>query len=1172
MYSMSTLKSQKRSTFVKLCFAICLLAISAATAHAATYTVTNTDDSGAGSLRQAIIDANSNPGGDTIDFSVTGEIVLSGALPNLASSIFVDGPGAKSLTIRRGLGVFRIFNITSQGIVTIKGLTISGGLEFEGGGIRNEGILTVTESLVQNNRTNDGPEPYFCTNGINDAGDGGGIFNTGQLVIDHSLIMGNRTGNGGPGSEPPPFVPDDPDDQGGGVSCSVSPGPGGSGGAIANHDGNLIIRNSTVSGNRTGDGGYTSGSGTYGNGGNGGAIFSTGALTISNSTINANQLGNNARGAIFSTSSLFILQGSIVANTVGDDDIAGNVSSGDHNLVEDPGGALSGSNNITSIDPSLGPLAYNGGPTKTHALLPGSPAIDAGGPTALITDQRGTGFDRVVGGTADIGAFEVQPACSGIAFAPPVNFGVGDAPYSVTTADFNADGILDLATANITTANVSILLGNGLGGFSAAPSVGVGSSPVSVTTGDFNADGKLDLATANAGSDNISVLLGSGNGTFPAADNFATGDNPISVTTGDFDGDGKLDLATLNVISKDVSVLLGNGVGVFPTVVSSFTGYALNSVTTGDFNTDGKLDLAAANSGSDAVSVLLGDGAGKLGSANHFGVGSFPTSVAAGDFNADGKVDLATANQNSGNVSVLLGDGSGSFGTAMEFGVGDAPRSVTTGDFNADGKLDLATANGYSNDVSVLLNTCSSAPEPASITIIKDTQPNAPFEFGFAATGQIDQNFSLTDNGVVGPDRIRSGDLNLFGPTNKVTITEQSSLPGASLVAINCVSEANGGSGTNNNTINVQSRFAMIQLEEGEHVTCTFVNYIAPTATILDQPANTQYSDVVTLRSTTTSGVDPIEVGGSVEFRVDGVLVGTDATDASGVAEVSWKVDRPAGNHSVEAKYIPFGAYPGSTDTKTLTVLHEDATVTPSLDNRASVKVNTPGGTAGPITLCADIGDALDGSLGNIALAVPVTFSLTPVVPGTPPVQSLVDGELTNGQACVEFNNVPVNVYDVAITVGGEYYTGSGSSVLAVFDPTLGFTTGGGRVLNSAGNTLHFGFSFKYDKKSFKGQMLVMEHHPDGSVVRLKSNSLTSLSIVGKQAIVLGKANMLYGDGTSVGNLNFRLNVTDNGEPGSLDRFGLKTTTSAGAPIAAFSIDPLTILGGNIQVPQGAKK
>ena len=130
--------------------------------------------------------------------------------------------------------------------------------------------------------------------------------------------------------------------------------------------------------------------------------------------------------------------------------------------------------------------------------------------------------------------------------------------FSVTTGDFNADGKLDLATANFNSDNVSVLLGNGLGGFAAAVNFGVGDGPFSVTTGDFNADGKLDLATANSGSDNVSVLLGDGLGGFAAAVNFGVGDGPHSVTTGDFNADGKLDLATANFGSDNVSVLLND--------------------------------------------------------------------------------------------------------------------------------------------------------------------------------------------------------------------------------------------------------------------------------------------------------------------------------------------------------------------------------------------------------------------------------------------------------------------------------------------------------------------------------------------------------------------------------------------------------------------------------------
>ncbi|MDQ3712260.1 MAG: FG-GAP-like repeat-containing protein [Acidobacteriota bacterium] len=298
-------------------------------------------------------------------------------------------------------------------------------------------------------------------------------------------------------------------------------------------------------------------------------------------------------------------------------------------------------------------------------------------------------------------------------FSMATNFGVGNGPRAVTTGDFNGDGKLDLATANSNENTVSVLLGDGTGGFGAATSFGVGSLPISITTGDFNGDGRLDLATANNVSNNVSVLLSNGTGGFSAASNFLiSGTSPFSITTGDFNGDGRLDLATANIGSDNVSVLLGNGTGGFnSTAVGVGVGNDPLSITTGDFNGDGRLDLATANYGSDNVSVLLGNGTGGFSTASNFPVsGTNPQSITTGDFNGDGRLDLATANTGSANVSILFGDGTGGFGAATSFGVGSLPTSITTGDFNGDGRLDLAAANLFFNGVTVLLNTCTIIP------------------------------------------------------------------------------------------------------------------------------------------------------------------------------------------------------------------------------------------------------------------------------------------------------------------------------------------------------------------------------------------------------------------------------------------------------------------------------
>ena len=315
---------------------------------------------------------------------------------------------------------------------------------------------------------------------------------------------------------------------------------------------------------------------------------------------------------------------------------------------------------------------------------------------------------------------EIKKAYPGVlaTFATATNFTIGTRPYSVTVGDFNGDGKLDLATANIDSGNVSVLLGDGTGGFDSNTNFTVGATPRSVTVGDFNGDGKLDLVSANffgssngygelLGKGTVSVLLGNGTGGFATATNFTVGTSRIpSVTVGDFNSDGKLDLAAANGNSGNVSVLLGDGTGGFDSNTNFTVGATPRSVTVGDFNGDGKLDLATANNSSNNVSVLLGNGTGGFATATNFTVGSGLFSVTVGDFNRDGKLDLAAANSfanNGNNVSVLLGDGTGGFATATNFPVGSStPFSVTVGDFNGDGKLDLAAANFSGNNVSVL--------------------------------------------------------------------------------------------------------------------------------------------------------------------------------------------------------------------------------------------------------------------------------------------------------------------------------------------------------------------------------------------------------------------------------------------------------------------------------------
>ena len=308
-----------------------------------------------------------------------------------------------------------------------------------------------------------------------------------------------------------------------------------------------------------------------------------------------------------------------------------------------------------------------------------------------------------------------------MAFAPAVNYPVDHAPQAMVAADFNNDGRPDLATANYSSSNVSVLLGNADGTFQPAQNSPTVASPLSVAVGDFNGDGKLDLATANGS--NVSVQMGDGLGGFAAPTSIGGGS---SVAVGDFNADGKLDLAVGGqsswysppwsggcgyygcygggggywVNQPYVSVLMGSGDGGFGFQGSHnlwWTTYSWWGPSTtpiafavDDFNSDGNDDLAAVSTDNGTVSVLLSTGTG-FGAAAYFTTGWYPRAVTAGDFTGDGILDLATAGNS---VDILPGNGDGTFVGEVPLYVD--PVALAPADFNGDGHLDLVTADGNS--------------------------------------------------------------------------------------------------------------------------------------------------------------------------------------------------------------------------------------------------------------------------------------------------------------------------------------------------------------------------------------------------------------------------------------------------------------------------------------------
>lgn len=378
---------------------------------AATITVSNTDDSGAGSLRQAIADAVS---GDVIEFDsgVTGTIILTSGQLTINKSLTINGPGADVLAIS-GNNTSRVIQISSGNFtVTISGLTIRDGFisasVAEGGGINNQSTGTVTLNSC-----------HILYNTVHGTGSssltarGGGINNrpgsNGRMILNNCLVEGNMTrattsvviSTGGGilnvsfGSQPSHLEVYNSLITGNFASTTHNGANCWGGGLATNGNNSTTIVNSTISGNSSLD----NGGGIYGGG------ISLNSVTITGNTASASG-GGFAGGAITASKNSIIAGNSASSGP----DVSGTLNSQGYNLIGNSSGAtIAGdlTGNIVDVSAGLDTLADNGGPTRTHALLPGSPALNAGScDPAVTTDQRG--FSRPQGGQCDIGAFENQ--------------------------------------------------------------------------------------------------------------------------------------------------------------------------------------------------------------------------------------------------------------------------------------------------------------------------------------------------------------------------------------------------------------------------------------------------------------------------------------------------------------------------------------------------------------------------------------------------------------------------------------------------------------------------------------------------------------------------------------------------------------------------------------------
>jgi hypothetical protein len=298
---------------------------------------------------------------------------------------------------------------------------------------------------------------------------------------------------------------------------------------------------------------------------------------------------------------------------------------------------------------------------------------------------------------------------------PETMFGVqlatydaGSAPSAVSVGDLNHDGTADLVVANQSSADISVLLGRGDATFeqSGNPSArfAVGQRPTSQVAADLNGDGRLDLAVANISSDDISVLIGRTGGTFAPQIRYPVGDSPSSIVAADFDGDSLVDLAVANRDSHSVSVLLARGDGTFHRGKEYPAGRGPSGIAAVDLDRDKDLDLIVRNNNS--VSVLVGRGDGTFLGEERFSITSNSSArfgpvlnQSAHDFNRDGYLDLAVIQHGSPDVSIMLGRQNGAFHDARTVRVGDGITSIAVGDVNSDGVPDLVLAHGIHEEI-----------------------------------------------------------------------------------------------------------------------------------------------------------------------------------------------------------------------------------------------------------------------------------------------------------------------------------------------------------------------------------------------------------------------------------------------------------------------------------------
>ncbi len=671
---------------------------------------------------------------------------------------------------------------------------------------------------------------------------------------------------------------------------------------------------------------------------------------------------------------------------------------------------FAGTNTYAGSSSSASGLSVTGtiGTLATTTTLAETGSWGNYGLTATVTESGGTlsptgtvSFVDTSNGNAVLANPTLGPAAPGVDWPNPQTLVAPRQARTEALGDFNGDGIPDVAAiAGPPQQPVVIFLGNANGSYTMAPSLSFDAYALnSMVVADFNSDGIEDLAVVNGDSNTVTVFLGNGDGTFNlVASSSAVAVGSTQEAVGDFNRDGIPDLVVTSNQSSSVNILLGNGDGTFTAAPNSpVAGASPYGIALGDFNQDGKIDLAISDSYDDSVSILLGNGDGTFAAATSVHSGSQGSPIASADFNGDGKPDLAVGVSGAGgigdSVTILSGNGDGTF-TSAPAGpvvVSSSIASIKVGDFNADGLADLALTDNTSGTLTAFLSNGS-----GSWTAFSKILPSDAYFAFSCAVGDIDGD-GRSDL-VIGDDDGGPLVVYITEPTETATASANLSLMG---VGQHVVDASYGGD--SNYTASVSSTLPFWGVLPATATTLTVSSGGNPVTNVVP-------GTVVALTATVAAGASPVSRGqvnfcdASASECTDIHLLGTVTLTNSGTATFLFVPG--AGTHSYQAVFVEDGyGMSSASAASTLTVgpapkpvYTDTATITdsgPAGYDTLTATVIGYGGTAAPTGTVS----FLDTSFGNTSLASaplgPATAGLGWLISQTPAISSSPASQVT---------------------------------------------------------------------------------------------------------------------------------------------------------------------------------